>query len=238
MHLRHDKILFIDGDHMKKPRILLSGNKNLQYYTDAVEAAGAEATAKYLPDIDTNYDGLILCGGNDIDPKYYNEEMNGSVDIDEVRDQREFALLKAYLEAGKPILGICRGHQIINVFFGGSLCQHLPETSLHRSGTGAEIIHDVSAVENSVLRELYGATFSVNSIHHQAIDKLGNDLRPTAYWNNKYIEAFAHEWLPVFGVQWHPERMCAGRRRADTVDGIRILKAFVDLCKKETSEGA
>ena len=67
---------------MEKIRLLLSGNTNLQYYIDAVNAAGGEATAKYLPDISTDYDGLILCGGNDIDPKYYHQEMNGSVNID------------------------------------------------------------------------------------------------------------------------------------------------------------
>lgn len=217
-----------------KPRILLSGNAKLQYYVDAVEIAGAEAFAKYLPDITTDYDGLILCGGNDINPKYYCEEVNGSVDIDDARDEVEFSLLKAYLEAGKPILGICRGFQIINVFFGGSLCQHLPETNFHRSEMNIDVIHDITTVENSILNELYGSTFSVNSFHHQAIDKLGNNLRATAMWNDKYVEAYEHESLPVFGVQWHPERMCAAHIRNDTVDGIKVFNHFVDMCKNKS----
>lgn len=217
---------------MKKPRILLSGKKKLQYYVDAIELAGAEATAKYLPEINTDFDGLILCGGNDINPKYYNEEVNGSVDIDDRRDELEFSLLKAYIEEGKPVLGICRGFQIINTFFGGSLYQHLPETNSHRGEMNIDVIHNVTSTPNSILNDLYGKTFSVNSFHHQAINKLGNGLYATAYWNDKYIEAYEHSSLPIFGVQWHPERLCAGQRRDDAVDGMKIFNHFVDMCKK------
>lgn len=217
---------------MKKVRLLLSGKTNLQYYSEAFTAAGAEPTVKYLPEINLEYDGLVLCGGSDIDPKYYNQEINGSVDIDNDRDGLEFALLKAYIEAGKPIMGICRGYQLINVYFGGSLFQHIPEVAQHRSGVDLYAAHTVTAVENSDLSKLYGDTFAVNSAHHQAVDRLGDGLRPTAYWNDKYIEAYEHKALPIFAVQWHPERMCAGQRRPDTVDGLPIIKHFVDMCKQ------
>ena len=90
---------------MRKPRILLAGNKSLPDYVDAFTAAGAQPEAMYLPPVDTDYDGLVLCGGCDIDPKYYGAEMAGSRDIDEARDTAEFALLKAYVQLGKPVMG-------------------------------------------------------------------------------------------------------------------------------------
>ena len=213
-------------------RILLSGNAKLQYYVDAVNAVGGEAVAKYLPNISTDYDGLILCGGNDFDPKYYNQPINGSVNIDQERDEIEFALLKAFVDAGKPVLGICRGHQLINVYFGGSLHQDLPEKHLHQSGQDWDITHNVTAKEDSVVGKLYGSTFKVNSAHHQAVDKIGDGLVATAYWDN-YVESVEHISLPICGVQWHPERMCISQKREDTVDGIEIFKWFINVCKEK-----
>ena len=213
-------------------RILLSGNTKLQYYVDAVTAAGGDATAKYLPDISTDYDGLILCGGNDIDPKYYGQPINGAVKIDQQRDAVEFALLKAFVDAGKPVLGICRGHQLINVYFGGSLHQDLPGKQYHTNGQNLYITHDVTADENSIVGKLYGATFSVNSSHHQAVDKLGQGLMATSYWNT-YVESYEHCSKPVYGVQWHPERMCVNERREDAVDGIKLFQWFINICKEQ-----
>ena len=215
---------------MKKTRILLSGKNNMQNYVDAVNAAGGEATAKYLPEISTDYDGLILCGGADIDPKYYHQENQGSVGIDPQRDAVEFALLKAYVDAGKPVLGICKGHQLINVFFGGSLHQDLPEKHLHTSGQGIDLTHPITASENSMLWRLYGSSFVVNSSHHQAVNHLGDGLRATAWWDNTYIEAFEHCSLPIYGVQFHPERMCLSKARPDTIDGIKIFEWFLRVC--------
>lgn len=218
---------------MHKPRILLSGNKKLQYYVDAVNGLGASAVAEYLPEINANYDGLILCGGNDIDPTYYGEEINGSVDIDYARDKVEFALLKAYLEAGKPVLGICRGYQLINVFFGGSLHQDIENAKEHSSFSDFDLIHRVHAVKGSIAEKLYGDDFVVNSFHHQAVNKLGAGLKVTMMsGDNTVIEGFEHNSLPVFGVQWHPERMCFNQKRADTVDGAEIFKYFIQMCKK------
>jgi len=217
---------------MSTVRILLSGKTNLQYYVDAVNGVGGIAEAYYLPKIDTDYDGLVLCGGNDIAPSYYGEEIDGSVDIDSERDKVEFALLKAFVQAGKPVLGICRGFQLINIFFGGSLYQHLPETPLHTNKEDFYITHSVTAVENSIVEKNYGKTFSVNSSHHQAIKDLGDGLYATAFWEGKYIEAYEHKSLPIFAVQWHPERMCFSQKRADTVDGTKFFKEFMTMCKK------
>ena len=217
---------------MKKTKILLSYKISAQNYIDALCALGAEPTAEYLPEVNTDYDGLILCGGGDVDPKYFNEQNDGSKGIDLDRDEAEMALLRAYADAGKPILGICRGHQIINVFFGGSLYQHIPEADLHTSKNGVDEAHIITADADSVLGRLYGERFSTNSAHHQAIKALGAGLRGVAWWEDKYIEAIEHESLPILGVQWHPERMCFAKEREDTVCGAKILEYFLELCKK------
>ena len=217
---------------MKKVRVLLSGNSYLQNYVEAFSVAGAMVTAKYLPEIDMNYDGLVLCGGSDIHPKYYYEDNLAAVGIDEKRDEIEFELLNAYVKAGKPVLGICRGHQLLNVYFGGSLYQDIPGADLHRRHQNVDAAHLISATPESILATLYGESFSVNSNHHQAIKEIGKGLVATAWWNNQYIEAIEHTHLPVLGVQFHPERMCCGRKRDDTVDGLKLFEAFLQMCNK------
>ena len=216
---------------MKKARILLSGKENIKYYVEAMEALGAEAVAEYLPAIDASgYDGLLLCGGSDVDPKYYNEEIDGSGAINYERDECEMALLRAFIEAGKPVFGICRGHQLINIYFGGSLIQDIDESALHKSHDGIDESHTVLADKDSIVGKIYGEKFRVNSAHHQVIKVLGKDLRATATWGEKYVEAIEHTTLSIFGVQWHPERMCFGKARPDTVDGSKIIEHFINLC--------
>lgn len=216
---------------MKQPKILLSGTTKFENYTAAVENVGGIAQGAYLPVYSPEYDGLILCGGGDVEPKYYNEEITESKGIDDDRDRAELALIKAFVEAGKPVLGICRGHQILNVYFGGSLHQHMPETPVHRSGTKEDLVHPVTATQEGVVGTLYGESFTVNSFHHQAVKELGKGLVATAFWQDTYVEAFQHETLPVFGVQWHPERLCCSHARPDAIDGTKIFEYFIALCK-------
>lgn len=216
---------------MSKIKILISMKGETPFYIDALREAGAEPVAIEYPEVDLNYDGLLLSGGGDVDPAMYQEEINGSVRIDRERDKAEFALLKAYIEAGKPVLGICRGHQLINVYFGGSLYQHLPEAQLHTNKTDSYITHPVSAVDSSILAKLYGPSFVVNTSHHQAVCRLGEGLRATAYWEDRYVEAIEHETLPILGVQWHPEKMCAASKRTDTVDGMPLIAHFIQMCE-------
>ena len=129
-------------------------------------------------------------------------------------------------------MGICRGHQLINVFFGGSLWQDIPEADLHMRKNDRDAAHSVVAVEDSILCRCYGGEFSVNSSHHQAIRVLGHGLRATAHWEEKYVEAIEHTSLPIFAVQWHPERMCFGQAREDTVDGVKLFEYFLSLCER------
>lgn len=217
---------------MDKLKILLSVKSNKQFYLDAVNGMGAVPIADYPPKIDTSCDGLILCGGGDIDPKYYNEPVDGSTYINAERDAVEFALLKAYIEAGKPVFGICRGFQLMNIYFGGSLHQDIPEAAQHSNHQEMDIAHEVTAEADSILGRLYGTSFRVNSSHHQAVKKLGDGLRATAWWDDRYVEGIEHTSLPVFGVQWHPERMCFTRKREDTVDGSKLFEHFMELCRK------
>lgn len=218
---------------MKKPRILMSGKLSLAVYAEAINNAGGVADAKYLPPIDTDYDGLVLCGGSDIDPACYGEAINGAVEIDHERDKVEVELLKAFVAAGKPILGICRGCQLINAFFGGTLHQDLENTEAHRSSSDVDRIHGVTAVEGSLAEKLYGSNFIVNSVHHQAVKALGEGLKVMMHAEDGVIEGFEHETLPIFAVQWHPERICFSRHGEDTVDGAAVFAHFMQMCGKK-----
>ena len=220
-----------------KPRILLAANLTREWYADAVNQCGGEAITTYCEDKGLDYDGLILCGGNDVDPAYYREEMNGAINIDYARDVFEMKLAKDFIEVGKPVMGICRGFQLLNVYFGGSLHQHIINVAEHRVEGMVARTHEVVAADGSIARQLYGERFVVNSIHHQAVKCLGEGLRITmASVDGETVEGFEHERLPVFGVQWHPERMCFARRREDTVDGALIFEYFVRMCKRHKEE--
>ncbi len=213
------------------PRILLSVNAKKEFYIDAVNKCGGIAIAKYCPDASTDYDGLILCGGNDINPLYYNEELNGSVDIDVSRDVAEFKLVKAFIAAKKPIMGICRGCQLLNIAFGGTLYQDIPNAKEHCSFSDLDIVHSATATQGSFIHSLYGERFLINSFHHQAINRLGNDLEIVMTASDgKTIEGIKHKELPIFGVQWHPERTCFSKKREDTVDGRALFEYFIKMC--------
>ena len=216
-----------------QPRILLSGGANFQNYVHAVEACGGIPFGGYLPEVSTDYDGLILCGGCDVEPHRYGQDMNGTLGTDPARDETEFTLIHEYIHSGKPILGICRGQQVLNIYFGGNLVQHLPGSEYHTSGKDFDLVHTTCAMEGSLLQQLYGNTFPVNSSHHQAIDRLGDGLVVTQLCTrDNIIEGIRHKNLPILGVQWHPERMCFAKAREDTVDGSLLIRHFIDLCKK------
>lgn len=182
-------------------KILLSAD--LENYKNAVIASGGEVGKE-------NCDGLILCGGGDISPTFYGEKNIQSQNIDYNNDLYEFSLLNQFVQLKKPVLGICRGMQIINVFFGGTLYQHIDN---HKNSDGTDLFHTIS-VKSSFLYDLYGKSFTVNSCHHQAVNKLGNDLSVMAH-SGEIIEGICHKTLPIIGVQWHPERIENGKKLFD-----------------------
>ncbi len=219
------------------PKILLSFGmptpiSHYHLYVDAIEKSGGIAELRLYPEAEPEkYDGLLLCGGMDIHPSRYGEEVNGSVNMEEARDAAEFPLAKAFIEAGKPVFGICRGFQLLNIHFGGSLTQHIATADDHRNSE-KEAVHLVTA-EDGFFADTYGKEFPVNSYHHQAVNRLGNGLKVTlTSKEDGIIEGFEHETLPIFGVQFHPERMSYSWNRAETVDGEPMFQRFVEMCKK------
>jgi putative glutamine amidotransferase len=150
-------------------------------------------------------DGLVLTGGADIDPARYGHPNTGS-QIEPERDHVEFVLYETALADGIPVLGICRGFQLINVHHGGTLHQSVPEHSRYDIPPG-EPSHDVEIVEDSMLYGLFGATHRVNSLHHQTADEIGEGLVVTARADDGVAEGFETADGEVLAVQWHPEMM-------------------------------
>ena len=218
---------------MKAPKILLSAKGSKEVYVEAVELAGGIPVAEYCPTYAEEYDGLILCGGADVEPHHYGQPVAGSINMEPERDAAEFQLIEAFIQAGKPIFGICRGCQILNIYFGGTLHQDIPTKAQHRLDPKLPyLVHSVVA-NDPLLEGLYGREFVINSCHHQAVDKLGEGLRITARCpEDQVVEGFTHETLPVFAVQWHPEKLSGSWLRQDAVNGIGLFEHFIRLCRE------
>lgn len=124
--------------------------------------------------------------------------------------------------------------QVLNVALGGTLIQDLPPELLPFHG-GAEryLVHPIRTGADSVLDRLYGRTLAVNSWHHQAVDRLGEGLIPTAWAESGLVEAVEHLSLPILGVQFHPERMSYGKQREDAADGAPLMEYFLSLCRSQ-----
>ena len=217
-----------------EPSILIStGGGDAANYIAAVEAAGGRGVVRYLPKPDLAYDGLLLAGGGDMDPALFGQENHGSRELDPARDRAELALLDAFLGTGKPVLAVCRGHQVVNVWAGGDLIQDLdPALAPFHGGGEEDRVHPVRAGVGTLLHQLYGSVFPVNSSHHQALGRLGKGLTATAWSEGGVAEGLEHESLPLISVQFHPERMTGARARPDTADGGAIFRAFLDMVRK------
>lgn len=165
-------------------------------------------------------DGLLIPGGEDVSPLQYGEEPHPSVTLTKsVKDVFEAELILQMHQKGKPVLGICRGMQIINVAFGGTLIQDIPsemgEHIEHKQAMGirSEATHTVKIAENSLLYPILGKQARVNSYHHQAIKAPASGFRVTAQAQDGIIEALESNDGKVFAVQWHPE--CLYERYTD-----------------------
>lgn len=179
-----------------------------------------------------DFDGLLLPGGGDMNPMLFGQSDAGSRDMDDYLDACQLETLRCFVEAGKPVLGICRGFQVINVFFGGDLIQDIGKLVRVHSGDGCDNVHETTALHDSWLARFYGTRFTTNSRHHQAIGRMGHGLIPIQFAQDHIVEAFVHETLPVMGVQWHPERMSYGLWRPDTVDGAAVFLYFLEMCRR------
>ncbi len=227
---------------MKRINIALSATVNDEgfvkvncAYLDAVRGAGGIPSVlspkldnAYIENICETSDGFIFCGGEDIDPKYYGEEKSEKPgNICSTRDRFEEKLFSAAYKTGKPILAICRGMQVVNVFLGGSLHQHIDG---HVQAEARCVpTHTVTLEADGLLRIILGQErITVNSFHHQTIKKLAPSLFCDAISaNDGYVEAFHHISHPfLLGVQWHPECYFELSETSS-----RIFKEFIRACE-------
>lgn len=200
-------------------RIGIAGRKDkTANYVKACEDAKLSALVSLSISELCTCDGLILPGGGDITPLFYGQALHGSRSIDTELDILQIQALDFFVHNHKPILGICKGMQLINIYFGGTLVQDMTNSSAHQQAEG-DVLHPSSTLPGTILYQLFGENFVINSNHHQAIDKLAKCLRIIQTAPDNVIEAFVHSTLPILGVQWHPER----------------LDAMMDKAKKEAS---
>lgn len=237
---------------MKKPFIGLTPSHDLttdhlamnHTYLNAIAHAGAiplvlplKASKEDLAAITEQMDGILFIGGPDIHPFRYQEQTHiqcGAASL--VRDELELALLSIAMEQKKPILGICRGIQLLNVGLGGTLYQDLKTQwkeefpiAHQQPFKGSVTSHYVDVVPDTLLSSIVKEPkIQVNSFHHQAVKDLAPGLRVSAYAPNQLIEAIELPDYPFFlGVQWHPEILFGNNEAAK-----KLFVAFVDACRK------
>lgn len=187
----------------------------------------------FIPEIIARIDGLLLTGGNDVDPHAYGEEpLGGPWRMDTERTAMEIALIKEAKRQRKPVYGICRGCQMLNVALGGTLYQdipqQLPNAIQHHSPNKPQWhYHEVSIFTNTLLGNILKTDrLQVTSSHHQAIKDLAPGLRVSATAADGIIEAVEDPQLDFFlGVQWHPEAM------ENDSSSLAILEAFLSHCR-------
>ncbi len=179
------------------------------YAQGVIEAGGFPV---HLPlDVDpeqvvARMDGILLTGGADIDPVHYDAEPDPDLTpVEPERDRLELALFEAASSADTPVLGVCRGLQVINVARGGTLTQHVPE-HLRIDVPFTEHVHDVATTEGSILRTLYGERLAVNSLHHQTVDEVGDGLVVSGRADDGTVEGL-ELGSRILAVQWHPEML-------------------------------
>lgn len=172
-----------------------------------------------------DFAGLLLTGGADIDPAYYGQENRFCLGINKAEDENDLQLIQSFRQANKPILGICRGLQAINVAFGGSLLQDIanewPTAVDHNS---KEIGHPITVSTDSFLYKIFGESVHVNSYHHQAIAELAPGFKISAVAEDGIIEAIEKD--KIIAVQWHPERMSTDQKQ------LALFQYFINLLEE------
>ena len=203
-------------------------------YRHAVDAAGAEpvnlpAGTADLPEVD----GLLLPGGWDVDPARYGEAPDPKLGrIDKELDDTELRLFAQARDRGLPVLGICRGQQVINVAMGGSLIQHLDGHEVRAYGR-SHLAHAIEVDPGSELGRAAGEDeIRVNSLHHQAIDKLAPGLTQTARDDEGTVEGVETSDGLIVAVQCHPEELTT-----DLPWAKRLFERFVDRARKAHTPG-
>lgn len=235
--------------HADPTRAIFKG-KTLQYLEQSIAhwlTSAPEVLAYMLPlphasrnlgDWVADLDGLVLQGGSDVSPKSYGEEaLRPEWAGDYIRDQYEIELFSRFIEAKKPVLGVCRGAQLMNVALGGTLYQDIgtqvPGALVHRDwNIYDQNYHTIELAEGSKLAHVYGGLkqAKVNSVHHQALKKLGRGLNVEAVSaKDQIVEAVRWDG-PVYAaaIQWHPEFHTQGDKTV--LDSTPLLRDFLGAC--------
>ena len=233
---------------MKKPIIALTPSYTDDWiicskkYLNAIEQSGGLPLILNLtadPELIAQYaeiaDGFVFIGGDDIDPCYFGETLHeGFGEFARVRDVFELPLANLIIQKKKPMIGICRGVQLLNVAYGGDLYQDIPiefskKTPHRQTPPYSTPTHPVEIVENTMLFDIIGKKdYATNSMHHQSVKKVAKGWVASAYAPDGTIEAIELPDYPfALGLQWHPEHMF------DTDEGAKkIFKTFISACEK------
>ncbi len=188
-------------------KIAIAGRqKDTLRYEGAFERLGTDYVTTLSLSKMLGCDALLLPGGGDITPAFFGQKNAGSKNIDTELDIIQLQALEQALRQEKPVLGICKGVQLINVYFGGTITQHMANADTHQY-IGEDQYHDTVILPDNYLSGLYGNALRVNSAHHQCIARLGKDLSAVQFASDSTIEGISHKSLPIYGVQWHPERL-------------------------------
>ncbi len=180
-------------------------------------------------------DGLVLTGGGDLEPGRYGAEQSpDSGGIDNERDEAEVGLVSEAEALGLPVLAICRGIQLLNVARGGTLVQNLPDVTTEPHlvvERRQELVHAVHIAPDSELRRILGVDeLGVNSLHHQAVDSVGDGLRPVAWAEDGTIEALEDRQHRIIAVQWHPEQL------PDHVHQVRLFSWLLEQSERRLAQ--
>lgn len=229
----------------KEPFLSVDEEQKVNQLSDtcikAVEnAGGIPIIIPLLADIENvkilleGLNGVLLSGGGDISPNEYNQQPSDTLkSVNPFRDRQEIEIVNHIINYNnKPLLGICRGMQIINVALGGDLYQDLESEGFRRHLLNKNPrnykTHNVNLHEKSFLSEIFNKNkIGVNSFHHQAVKNLGRYLKAIAFSEDNVIEAveYIDEYRFILGVQWHPEEMF------DEEGQQNIFRKFIDFCK-------
>jgi putative glutamine amidotransferase len=177
-------------------------------------------------------DGLVFPGGADVDPSLYDEARHPKTEVNADLDRLELAAARWAVGSDKPVLGICRGQQLLNVVMGGSLVQHVENHRQH--GDRTALTQTLTVAPDSRLHQVFGSErIDVNTMHHQAVGRLGRGLRAVAWSEDGTIEAVesdAHPWMLM--VQYHPEELVPSH-----TPSMALITAFVEACRARVSSG-
>jgi putative glutamine amidotransferase len=216
-------------------------NELFDYIVALVREGGGEPVLLTgdLADALSRLDGVVLPGGGDLDPRLYGEEPSAvCYDVNHAQDGLDMAVARRAVDAGLPLLGICRGHQLLNVLYGGTLVQDMAASAVTHNepapadGTGPWAWHDVDLAPGSKVAGLYGAapaeavSVKIASGHHQAVARVAEGLVVTARAEDGTVEALEDPERWVASVQWHPEAL-----ELSAEERIAPFRAFVEICR-------